>query len=85
MVLLIDACYYGGALRSMRSSLHLRQSDVARILGIDVREYVAYERGKKCMSDAVLQKIIHHAFVGLCTRYALGHPKNKLVYKKQDY
>ena len=78
MTLLIDARHYGHALRTMRTSLHMSRGDAARVLGIDARDFMAYERGKKCIPDDVLNKIMHHAFVGLCTRYALNHQKRRI-------
>ena len=74
-IILVDARHYGHALRTMRKTLHMKQTHAARLLGIDVRDFAAYERGRQYMPDNILDKIMLHAFVVLETRYALTHPK----------
>ena len=78
-VILVDARYFGKSLRSMRNSMHMNQAHAAHLLGIDVRDYVAYERGRQYIPADILNKIMIHAFVGLETRYALTHPKRNYL------
>ena len=76
-VVLVDMRYFGNRLLEVRHSLHLNRKHAAKLLGMEPREYSAYERGRKCLPEPLLQKMLHHAFVGLSTKYALTHPKKK--------
>lgn len=66
--ILADNAYFARLLRSARRSAKLKRYDVAKMFGIEQKQFARYERGKQLLPAHILEKLFYYGFVMMFAR-----------------
>ena len=66
--ILADNAYFARLLRDARRSAKLKRYDVAKMFGIEQKQFARYERGKQLLPAHILEKLFYYGFVMMFAR-----------------